>query len=97
MTPDQDKPRELAARELMRFYAEAGVDALLGEEPVDRFVEPAAPVQAAAPEPSPERRPLVMPALRATGSSTAAARRGGDGGARCRAERRDARRVARHP
>jgi uracil-DNA glycosylase family 4 len=61
MTPDQDKPRELAARELMRFYAEAGVDALLGEEPVDRFVEPAAPVQAAAPEPSPERRPLVMP------------------------------------
>jgi uracil-DNA glycosylase family 4 len=65
MTPDQDKPRELAARELMRFYAEAGVDALLGEEPVDRFVEPAAPVQAAAPEPSPERRPLVMPTLNA--------------------------------
>ncbi|HVV62802.1 MAG TPA: uracil-DNA glycosylase [Pseudolabrys sp.] len=26
-----------AARELLQFYAEAGVDALLGEQPVDRF------------------------------------------------------------
>jgi len=26
-----------AARELIDFYLEAGVDALLGEEPVDRF------------------------------------------------------------
>jgi uracil-DNA glycosylase len=33
MTPDRTK----AARELLAFYAEAGVDALLGEEPVDRL------------------------------------------------------------
>ncbi len=33
MTPDRTK----AARELLAFYLEAGVDALLGEEPVDRF------------------------------------------------------------
>jgi uracil-DNA glycosylase len=72
MTPDHDKAvqelaiGELTARELMRFYAEAGVDALLGEEPVDRFAEPVAPAPAAAPEPSPERRPpLAMPALNA--------------------------------
>ena len=37
MTPDRDK----AARDLLPFYAEAGVDALVGEEPVDRFAEPA--------------------------------------------------------
>ena len=33
MTPDHTR----AARELLAFYAEAGVDALLGEEPVDRL------------------------------------------------------------
>jgi len=33
MTPDHAR----AARELLAFYAEAGVDALLGEEPVDRL------------------------------------------------------------
>ncbi|HKS64144.1 MAG TPA: uracil-DNA glycosylase, partial [Xanthobacteraceae bacterium] len=33
MTPDHIR----AARELLAFYAEAGVDALLGEEPVDRL------------------------------------------------------------
>ena len=32
MTPD----RARAARELLAFYLEAGVDALLGEAPVDR-------------------------------------------------------------
>ena len=35
MTPDRDK----AARELLAFYQEAGVDALLGETPVDRFAD----------------------------------------------------------
>jgi uracil-DNA glycosylase family 4 len=35
MTPSDHK----AARELIDFYLEAGVDALLGEEPVDRFAE----------------------------------------------------------
>jgi uracil-DNA glycosylase len=39
VTPDRTR----AARELLAFYLEAGVDALLGEAPVDRFVgnEPA--------------------------------------------------------
>ena len=35
MTPD----RARAARELLAFYMEAGVDALLGEAPVDRFAD----------------------------------------------------------
>jgi uracil-DNA glycosylase family 4 len=34
MTPTREKP----ARELIEFYLETGVDALVGEEPVDRFV-----------------------------------------------------------
>ena len=47
MTPDRN-----AARDLLAFYAEAGVDALVGEEPVDRFAAvdaPAAPARAAQP------------------------------------------------
>jgi DNA polymerase len=57
MTPDHEK----AARELLRFYAEAGVDALVGEEPVDRFAEPApAPKETVAP--ATERRELFNPA-----------------------------------
>ena len=55
MIPDPDK----AARDLLRFYAEAGVDALVGEEPVDRFAEPA-PAQKETPvrRLSARRRPL---------------------------------------
>jgi uracil-DNA glycosylase len=45
MTPDRHK----AARELLAFYQEAGVDALLGETPVDRFAD--APPAIAAPAP----------------------------------------------
>jgi DNA polymerase len=37
MTPDQTA----AARELLAFYLEAGVDVALGDTPVDRFAEPA--------------------------------------------------------
>jgi DNA polymerase len=41
MTPD----RTGSAQDLLAFYAEAGVDALIGEKPVDRFAaEPAPPV-----------------------------------------------------
>jgi DNA polymerase len=36
--------------ELLDFYREAGVDALLGEEPVDRFAAPATPPPARAPQ-----------------------------------------------
>ncbi|HEY1541368.1 MAG TPA: uracil-DNA glycosylase [Xanthobacteraceae bacterium] len=56
MTPDQAK----AARELLAFYVEAGADALLGEEPINRLAEPEPPpsaarpmVRDAAPEPTP--------------------------------------------
>jgi uracil-DNA glycosylase family 4 len=40
MTPSSEKP----ARELLDFYLEAGVDALVGEEPVDRFAAAAVSV-----------------------------------------------------
>ena len=54
MNPD----RTGAAQDLLAFYAEAGVDALVGEEPVDRF---------AMAEPAPARasRPAVPPASEA--------------------------------
>ena len=45
MTPDQAK----AARELLAFYLEAGADALLGEEPINRLAEPEPPPSAARP------------------------------------------------
>jgi len=45
MTPDRDK----AARELLAFYQEAGVDALLGETPVDRFADAQPAIAAPAP------------------------------------------------
>jgi len=51
MMPSPDK----SARKLLDFYLEAGADALVGEEPVDRF--------AAADEPAPVRaaRPVTPP------------------------------------
>jgi len=49
-TPDK------AARDLLDFYREAGVDALLGEEPVDRFA-PAEPAAAPARAPQPAAPP----------------------------------------
>ena len=54
MTPDQNA----SPRELLDFYLEAGVDAWVGEQPVDRF--------AAAAEPAPARatpRPAMPPDL----------------------------------
>lgn len=58
MTPSPDKP----ARELIDFYLEAGVDAFVGEEPVDRFAEDAAP-PARVPTPAAiESRPQSIPA-----------------------------------
>jgi DNA polymerase len=57
MIPDPEK----AARDLLRFYAEAGVDALVGEEPVDRFAEPAA-AQKETPAPPAERVPAAAAA-----------------------------------
>ena len=48
MTPSREK----SARDLLAFYTEAGVDALVGEQPVDRFAAvetPAAPARTAQP------------------------------------------------
>jgi len=66
MTPD----RARAVRELLAFYLEAGVDALLVEAPVDRFAEPA---PRAEPAPAAVRRPPPSPAPPAKTASTAAA------------------------
>jgi len=52
MPPASDKP----ACELLDFYRAAGVDALLGEEAVDRFAEPERP-----PAPAPAPRPATLP------------------------------------
>jgi DNA polymerase len=57
MTPDRTK----AARDLLAFYLEAGADALLGEEPVDRFAgeQPAAASPPAPPAEPPAARPPI--------------------------------------
>jgi hypothetical protein len=46
MTPDQIK----AARELLAFYVEAGVDTAIGEEAVDRFADQSASASSLADE-----------------------------------------------
>ncbi|HEU5273206.1 MAG TPA: uracil-DNA glycosylase [Xanthobacteraceae bacterium] len=53
MTPDRTK----AARELLAFYLEAGADALLTEEPADRFAD-------REPIAAPPRPPLSVPAAK---------------------------------
>jgi uracil-DNA glycosylase family 4 len=70
MTPDRDR----AARELLAFYVEAGVDALVGETPVDRFAgeareeplgaRPSATIDraAGAPPPRPDGPPATLAA-----------------------------------
>jgi uracil-DNA glycosylase family 4 len=59
------KEREKAARELLAFYHEAGVDTLVGEVPINRFAgeAPVAPTSAPAPEPPPPPTPRVAPTL----------------------------------
>jgi uracil-DNA glycosylase len=64
MTPD----RERAARELLAFYLEAGVDALVGETPVDRFAGDADPT----PVPAAPRAP-ARPSPASGGASSAVA------------------------
>jgi len=46
--PSAEPPSRAAIEALLRFYAEAGVDAALSEAPVDRFAESAAQAEAAA-------------------------------------------------
>jgi uracil-DNA glycosylase family 4 len=55
MTPD----RASAARELLAFYAEAGVDALVGEMPADRLASAQGEATVADAAPAPERPPLA--------------------------------------
>jgi len=50
MTPDRNK----AARELLAFYAEAGVDAAIGEQAKDRLPEPEPPAAPAVERPRAE-------------------------------------------
>jgi DNA polymerase len=63
MTPDRTK----AARELLAFYLEAGADALLGEEPIDRLTSGEAAPNVAPPAIEPPPRPTVTakPRIRA--------------------------------
>ena len=69
MTPDRTK----AARELLAFYLEAGADALLGEEPVDRFAgEEAAPSVAAPAVEAPAPGPAIAPRPRVSTERPAA-------------------------
>jgi uracil-DNA glycosylase len=61
-------PASKAARELLAFYLDAGVDALMGEDPIDRFAE-------AHPPPEPARPPSEMtrkPPERSTSAGEAA-------------------------
>jgi DNA polymerase len=67
MTPD----RRDAARDLLAFYLEAGVDALLSEQPVDRFADqdtprPTLPPAEAAPARPRATAPAVSPRLERT-------------------------------
>src|SRR5712691_4289683 len=67
--------RNRAARELLAFYQEAGVDALVGETPVDRFADasvrapaPSAPLPAAEvdrPNARPDRAASASPPFQA--------------------------------
>jgi DNA polymerase len=71
MTPD----RARAARELLAFYLEAGVDALLGEAPVDRFAGGEARAEAPRTQPAPApaaRRPPPRPAASGEASTAVA-------------------------
>jgi DNA polymerase len=64
MPPEKSK----AAREILAFYLEAGVDAALGETPVDRFAEQAAAPSVAVPsvaERPPDRAPAPSRAVSA--------------------------------
>jgi uracil-DNA glycosylase family 4 len=72
MTPD----RERAARELLAFYLEAGVDAFVGETPVDRFAGGEAHETTRAesgPVPAAPRSPPARPFPASGGASSAVA------------------------
>ena len=49
-------PGRTDARDILAFYIEAGVDALVGEEPVDRMADEAPPPVVVPPPPAPPRK-----------------------------------------
>jgi DNA polymerase len=57
--------REIAARELLAFYQEAGVDVAVGDTPIDRFADPEQQVRPPAPAvaPQPVRREPPRPSV----------------------------------
>jgi DNA polymerase len=64
MAPPNGPEHAQTARELLAFYLEAGVDALVSEDPVDRFAPEAAapplPLDAPEAKPAPERPPSLI-------------------------------------
>jgi len=68
MTSDRTK----AARELLAFYLEAGADALVGEEPVDRFAGDEAAGIASPSADAPAPRPSIAPKPRISAERPAA-------------------------
>src|ERR1044071_1657838 len=54
-------PQPAAAREVLAFYAEAGVDALVGEEPVNHFAQEAGEAPRATPARTLETRSAPPP------------------------------------
>jgi DNA polymerase len=63
MTPGQTSDRAHSARDLLDFYLEAGVDALVGEMPVDRFAADEMPAPARpGPPPTVRREGIEAPA-----------------------------------
>ena len=106
MTPDRSK----AARELLAFYVEAGVDAAIGEAAKDRLLRAGAackcrrlgPHRAPATDGAKPARPADARATRRRSRrercrAAARPRRRRDGGARSRTKRRKPRRAARDP
>jgi uracil-DNA glycosylase family 4 len=63
-------PHAKAAAELLAFYREAGVDIAIGDEPINRLADDAAPARPAAPSPAesarrvPQASPVIRPAKR---------------------------------
>jgi uracil-DNA glycosylase len=69
-------PTDKSARELIAFYLDAGVDALLGEEPVDRFAD-----ETPLPSPTALRRPESASSPAAGGNAPTARLRSDEGSA----------------
>jgi uracil-DNA glycosylase len=70
MDRPMDVPSHKEARELIAFYLDAGADALLGEEPVDRMADEVPPPVAAPPSPI-RREALAEPLSRKTAAPAA--------------------------